>query len=166
MIWLQVGLQLTANSKLLFVLCDQQPETERYLFYYHRIPRKAENVHKREAGTSEFLMDDNSKMVFISFLIHKCCSTLKFLGGNVFYNCMCSDVYKIQEGIGDKAGMLVQAFTTFVTSMVIGFTKGWKLTLVILAVSPALGISAALFSKVTSRRLCASFRLSLAIHMF
>ncbi|XP_076594196.1 ATP-dependent translocase ABCB1 [Chaetodon auriga] len=58
------------------------------------------------------------------------------------------DVYKIQEGIGDKAGMLIQAYTTFITSFIIGFTKGWKLTLVILAVSPVLGISAALFSKV------------------
>uniref|UniRef100_A0A3Q3EQS3 ATP-binding cassette, sub-family B (MDR/TAP), member 4 n=1 Tax=Labrus bergylta TaxID=56723 RepID=A0A3Q3EQS3_9LABR len=58
------------------------------------------------------------------------------------------DVYKIQEGIGDKAGMLIQAYSTFITSFVIGFIKGWKLTLVILAVSPALGISAALFSKV------------------
>ncbi|XP_018541648.1 ATP-binding cassette, sub-family B (MDR/TAP), member 4 [Lates calcarifer] len=58
------------------------------------------------------------------------------------------DVYKIQEGIGDKAGMLVQAFTTFFSSFIIGFTKGWKLTLVILAVSPALGVSAAVFSKV------------------
>uniref|UniRef100_A0A8D3DH01 ATP-binding cassette, sub-family B (MDR/TAP), member 4 n=1 Tax=Scophthalmus maximus TaxID=52904 RepID=A0A8D3DH01_SCOMX len=58
------------------------------------------------------------------------------------------DVYKIQEGIGDKAGMLIQAYTTFLASFVIGFTKGWKLTLVILAVSPALGVSAALFSKV------------------
>ncbi|KAM8735723.1 ATP-dependent translocase ABCB1 [Acanthopagrus schlegelii] len=58
------------------------------------------------------------------------------------------DVYKIQEGIGDKAGMLIQAYTTFITSFIIGFTKGWQLTLVILAVSPALGISAALFSKV------------------
>ncbi|KAF3691922.1 Multidrug resistance protein 1 [Channa argus] len=58
------------------------------------------------------------------------------------------DVYKIQEGIGDKVGMLLQAFTTFITSFIIGFSKGWKLTLVILAVSPALGISAAFFSKV------------------
>lgn len=62
---------------------------------------------------------------------------------------MCSDVYKIQEGIGDKTGMLIQAFSTFVTSFIIGFTEGWKLTLVILAVSPALGISAGLFSKVS-----------------
>uniref|UniRef100_A0A7N6C050 ATP-binding cassette, sub-family B (MDR/TAP), member 4 n=1 Tax=Anabas testudineus TaxID=64144 RepID=A0A7N6C050_ANATE len=58
------------------------------------------------------------------------------------------DVYKIQEGIGDKVGMLIQAFTTFITSFIIGFSRGWKLTLVILAVSPALAISAAFFSKV------------------
>lgn len=61
----------------------------------------------------------------------------------------CSDVYKIQEGIGDKVGMLIQGFTSFVASFVIGFSKGWKLTLVILAISPVLGISAALFSKVS-----------------
>ncbi|XP_070692316.1 ATP-dependent translocase ABCB1 [Pempheris klunzingeri] len=58
------------------------------------------------------------------------------------------DVYKIQEGIGDKTGMLIQAFTTFISSFIIGFTQGWKLTLVILAVSPALGIAAGLFGKV------------------
>uniref|UniRef100_A0A3Q3W723 Uncharacterized protein n=1 Tax=Mola mola TaxID=94237 RepID=A0A3Q3W723_MOLML len=58
------------------------------------------------------------------------------------------DVYKIQEGIGDKVGMLVQSYTTFITAFIIGFSKGWKLTLVILAMSPALCISAALYSKV------------------
>ncbi|MEQ2194105.1 hypothetical protein XENOCAPTIV_023406, partial [Xenoophorus captivus] len=55
------------------------------------------------------------------------------------------DVYKIQEGIGDKVGMLIQSFSSFIAAFIIGFTRGWKLTLVILAVSPALGISAALF---------------------
>ncbi|XP_044065309.1 ATP-binding cassette, sub-family B (MDR/TAP), member 4 isoform X3 [Siniperca chuatsi] len=58
------------------------------------------------------------------------------------------DIYKIQEGMGDKAGRLIQAYTTFIASFIIGFYKGWKLTLVILAVSPALGISAAVFSRV------------------
>ncbi|XP_041844872.1 ATP-binding cassette, sub-family B (MDR/TAP), member 4 [Melanotaenia boesemani] len=58
------------------------------------------------------------------------------------------DVYKIQEGIGDKVGMLCQSFSTFVAAFAIGFSKGWKLTLVILSVSPLLGVSAALFSKV------------------
>uniref|UniRef100_A0A3P8Q775 ATP-binding cassette, sub-family B (MDR/TAP), member 4 n=1 Tax=Astatotilapia calliptera TaxID=8154 RepID=A0A3P8Q775_ASTCA len=62
------------------------------------------------------------------------------------------DVYKIQEGIGDKVGMLIQGFTSFVVSFIIGLSKGWKLTLVILAVSPVLGISAALFSMVSCCR--------------
>ncbi|ROJ29199.1 Multidrug resistance protein 1 [Anabarilius grahami] len=58
------------------------------------------------------------------------------------------DVYKINEGIGDKLGMLIQNLTTFFVGIIIGFTYGWKLTLVILAVSPLLGISAAIISKV------------------
>lgn len=70
----------------------------------------------------------------------------------------CSDVYKIQEGIGDKVGLLIQAYTTFITSFVIGFVQGWKLTLVILAVSPLLGVSAAFFGKVSVFNLAISFR--------
>ncbi|KAK5862309.1 hypothetical protein PBY51_017719 [Eleginops maclovinus] len=58
------------------------------------------------------------------------------------------DIYKIEQGIGDKAGRLLQAFTTFITAFIIGFIKGWKLTLVILAVSPALALAAGVFSKV------------------
>ncbi|XP_074509784.1 ATP-dependent translocase ABCB1 isoform X1 [Sebastes fasciatus] len=58
------------------------------------------------------------------------------------------DIYKIQEGIGDKAGKLIQALSSFVTAFTIGFVKGWKLTLVILAISPALALSSGIFSKV------------------
>ena len=60
-----------------------------------------------------------------------------------------SDVFKIQEGIGDKMGTLIQSFTTFFASFIIGFVNGWKLTLVILSISPLLGVSAALFSTVS-----------------
>ncbi|XP_016151870.1 PREDICTED: multidrug resistance protein 1 [Ficedula albicollis] len=60
------------------------------------------------------------------------------------------DVSKINEGIGDKIGLLVQSLTTFVTGFVVGLIRGWKLTLVILAVSPVLGLSAALWAKVLS----------------
>uniref|UniRef100_F7E6I9 Phosphatidylcholine translocator ABCB4 n=1 Tax=Ornithorhynchus anatinus TaxID=9258 RepID=F7E6I9_ORNAN len=60
------------------------------------------------------------------------------------------DVAKINEGIGDKIGMLFQALTTFFTGFIIGFTKGWKLTLVILAISPVLGFSAAVWAKILS----------------
>uniref|UniRef100_A0A8C3P4M8 ABC-type xenobiotic transporter n=1 Tax=Cyanoderma ruficeps TaxID=181631 RepID=A0A8C3P4M8_9PASS len=60
------------------------------------------------------------------------------------------DVSKINEGIGDKIGLLVQALTTFVAGFIVGLIRGWKLTLVILAVSPVLGLSAALWAKVLS----------------
>ncbi|KAI4570341.1 hypothetical protein MJG53_006319 [Ovis ammon polii x Ovis aries] len=60
------------------------------------------------------------------------------------------DVSKINEGIGDKIGMFFQAMATFFTGFIIGFTKGWKLTLVILAISPVLGLSAAIWAKILS----------------
>ncbi|XP_027754516.1 multidrug resistance protein 1 isoform X1 [Empidonax traillii] len=60
------------------------------------------------------------------------------------------DVSKINEGIGDKVGLLVQQLTAFVAGFVVGLIRGWKLTLVILAVSPVLGLSAALWAKVLS----------------
>ncbi|XP_055276132.1 ATP-dependent translocase ABCB1-like [Moschus berezovskii] len=60
------------------------------------------------------------------------------------------DVSKINEGIGDKIGMFFQAMATFFTGFIIGFTQGWKLTLVILAISPVLGLSAAIWAKILS----------------
>ncbi|XP_039235602.1 ATP-dependent translocase ABCB1 isoform X3 [Pipra filicauda] len=60
------------------------------------------------------------------------------------------DVSKINEGIGHKVGLLVQQVTAFVTGFIVGLVRGWKLTLVILAVSPVLGLSAAIWAKVLS----------------
>jgi len=50
------------------------------------------------------------------------------------------DVNKIQEGIGDKIGNFFQWFATFICGIIIGLVKGWKLALVIFAVSPLLVI--------------------------
>ncbi|PNJ70212.1 ATP-dependent translocase ABCB1 [Pongo pygmaeus] len=60
------------------------------------------------------------------------------------------DVSKINEGIGDKIGMFFQSMATFFTGFIVGFTRGWKLTLVILAISPVLGLSAAVWAKILS----------------
>ncbi|XP_048366711.1 ATP-dependent translocase ABCB1 isoform X2 [Sphaerodactylus townsendi] len=60
------------------------------------------------------------------------------------------DVSKISEGIGDKISILIQGISTFLTGIIVGFIRGWKLTLVILAVSPVLGLSAAIWAKVLS----------------
>ncbi|KAM5255812.1 ATP-dependent translocase ABCB1 [Ctenodactylus gundi] len=60
------------------------------------------------------------------------------------------DVSKINEGIGDKIGMFFQSMATFLAGFIIGFTRGWKLTLVILAISPVLGLSAGIWAKILS----------------
>ena len=59
-----------------------------------------------------------------------------------------SDISKISEGIGDKVGMFFQAIATFFAGFIVGFIRGWKLTLVIMAISPILGISTAVWAKV------------------
>lgn len=60
------------------------------------------------------------------------------------------DVTKIQAGIGDKLGQFLQWFSTFLAGFVIGFVFGWKLTLVILSVSPFLVVSGVIMGKLTS----------------
>ncbi|XP_042173105.1 ATP-dependent translocase ABCB1 isoform X6 [Oncorhynchus tshawytscha] len=69
------------------------------------------------------------------------------------------DINTINEGLGDKICVFVQFFCTFLSGFIIGFIFGWKLTLVILAVSPLLAGSAAVWSKIlatlTSKELSA-----------
>ncbi|KAM6201356.1 phosphatidylcholine translocator ABCB4 isoform 2-T2 [Rhynchocyon petersi] len=60
------------------------------------------------------------------------------------------DISKISEGIGDKVGMFFQAVATFFAGFIVGFIRGWKLTLVIMAISPILGLSAAVWAKILS----------------
>lgn len=54
---------------------------------------------------------------------------------------LCSDVVKVEAGIGDKVGTFLQFMSMCLCGFIIGFVKGWKLTLVILAVTPVLGLS-------------------------
>ncbi|XP_061853387.1 ATP-binding cassette sub-family B member 5 [Colius striatus] len=56
------------------------------------------------------------------------------------------DINTIHGGIGDKICIFVQFFATFLTGIIIGFIYGWKLTLVILSISPLLAASAAVWS--------------------
>uniref|UniRef100_A0A9J8B548 ATP-binding cassette sub-family B member 5 n=1 Tax=Cyprinus carpio carpio TaxID=630221 RepID=A0A9J8B548_CYPCA len=58
------------------------------------------------------------------------------------------NINTINDGLGDKICVFVQFFCTFIAGLIIGLIYGWKLTLVILAVSPLLAGSAAVWSKV------------------
>uniref|UniRef100_A0AAQ5Z9G7 Bile salt export pump n=1 Tax=Amphiprion ocellaris TaxID=80972 RepID=A0AAQ5Z9G7_AMPOC len=50
------------------------------------------------------------------------------------------DINKINDAIADQVAIFVQRFTTFVCGFCVGFVKGWKLTLVIIAASPLIGV--------------------------
>lgn len=70
---------------------------------------------------------------------------------------MSDDINKINDAIADQVGIFVQRFTTFLAGFLLGFVNGWKLTLVIIAVSPLIGVGAALMAlavaKLTGREL-------------
>lgn len=60
------------------------------------------------------------------------------------------DINKINAGLGNKTGIFVQWFFGGLISFVIGFVYGWKLTLVVLAVSPLLIVASGFLAKVVS----------------
>ncbi|NWS10523.1 ABCBB protein, partial [Pachyramphus minor] len=61
------------------------------------------------------------------------------------------DVNKINEAIADQVAIFVQRITTFVSGFLLGFVSGWKLTLVIIAVSPLLGVGAAVYGLAVAK---------------
>ncbi|KAI0558615.1 ABC transporter [Gracilaria domingensis] len=60
------------------------------------------------------------------------------------------DVNLIQAGIGEKVATAVQFIVTFITGFIIAFIYGWKLTLIILAISPLLALGGVLFGKLAA----------------
>ncbi len=56
---------------------------------------------------------------------------------------------KIQNGIGDKVGTVIQSTSMFLAGFIIGFTYSWKMTLVIMSLSPALIVTGAIIGKVS-----------------
>ncbi|XP_057304790.1 ATP-dependent translocase ABCB1-like isoform X3 [Hydractinia symbiolongicarpus] len=60
------------------------------------------------------------------------------------------DLTKMQSGIGDKVGMTVQALTMFFAGFGLGFSYSWKLTLIILSLTPAIIIGGGITGKVVA----------------
>ncbi|XP_004857677.1 bile salt export pump isoform X2 [Heterocephalus glaber] len=53
------------------------------------------------------------------------------------------DINKINEAIADQVGIFIQRMMTAICGFLLGFYRGWKLTLVIISVSPLIGFGAA-----------------------
>ena len=58
------------------------------------------------------------------------------------------DLNKLQEGIGEKIGMLFFLVSTFVLSILMAFHYGWQLTLLLLSMIPMMGLATFFLSKV------------------
>lgn len=60
------------------------------------------------------------------------------------------DLDKMKEGIGEKLGIFTYLTTSFISSIIISFVYGWKLTLVVLSCAPIIIIATAVVAKVQS----------------
>ncbi|XP_038653374.1 ATP-dependent translocase ABCB1 isoform X1 [Scyliorhinus canicula] len=60
----------------------------------------------------------------------------------------------IKDGLGDKISIFMQLFSTCVAGFITGFVTGWKLTLVILAVSPLIMVSVVVWTKLLTLMTC------------
>merc|ERR1719483_1975780 len=67
-----------------------------------------------------------------------------------FASKMTEDLNKLQEGIGEKIGMLSFFTGTFILSIIVAFVYGWDLTLVIMSMIPFMIIFGGMAAKVQS----------------
>ncbi|XP_015115150.1 multidrug resistance protein homolog 49 isoform X1 [Diachasma alloeum] len=60
------------------------------------------------------------------------------------------DLDKMKEGIAEKLGIFTYLMVSFISSIIISFIYGWKLTLVVLSCAPIIVIATAIVAKVQS----------------
>ena len=63
---------------------------------------------------------------------------------------MFDDVKKIQNGIAEKVGLVIQSGAQFIGGLLIGFIYGWKMVLGVFAVLPLMGVAGYIWFKVSS----------------
>ncbi|KAG1657179.1 Multidrug resistance protein 1 [Nymphon striatum] len=60
---------------------------------------------------------------------------------------LADDIERIREGIGEKCSQFIQHLSSFFAGFVVGFIRGWELTLVVMAFTPVLALSTAFVGK-------------------
>uniref|UniRef100_A0A668AU52 ATP-binding cassette, sub-family B (MDR/TAP), member 11a n=1 Tax=Myripristis murdjan TaxID=586833 RepID=A0A668AU52_9TELE len=61
------------------------------------------------------------------------------------------DINKINDAIADQMSIFIERISAFVFGFMVGFIGGWKLTMVVIAVSPLIGIAAGLMAMAVGR---------------
>ncbi|XP_061089920.1 bile salt export pump [Conger conger] len=61
------------------------------------------------------------------------------------------DINKINTAIADQVSIFIERISTFIFGFLVGFIGGWKLTLVVIAVSPLIGLAAGLMAMAVAK---------------
>ncbi|WKY13006.1 hypothetical protein Q1695_004098 [Nippostrongylus brasiliensis] len=60
------------------------------------------------------------------------------------------NVSQIEDGIGDKIGMLARGVTVFISSVILAFAYSWRITLVCAGVGPVSAVTMAIMSRISA----------------
>ncbi|XP_065439358.1 ATP-dependent translocase ABCB1-like isoform X2 [Chrysemys picta bellii] len=124
---------------------DIEAEMSRFAYYYAGIGFAVVILSTIQVGTfltSAARQTARIRQKFFFAILHQEMAWFDTSQNGTLNTRLTEDINTIQEGIGDKFCIFVQLFATFLTGIVIGFVYGWKLTLVILSVSPLLAAAA------------------------
>eukprot|EP00178_Gracilaria_changii_P012994 TRINITY_DN3659_c0_g1_i1.p1 TRINITY_DN3659_c0_g1~~TRINITY_DN3659_c0_g1_i1.p1 ORF type:complete len:1298 (+),score=243.83 TRINITY_DN3659_c0_g1_i1:371-4264(+) len=102
------------------------------------------------ALTAANSIGNNLRRLFFDNLIAQDCDFYDDHEAGSLTHIVVNDINLIQGGVGDKLATAVQYLTTFIVGIVIGFAYGWKLTLVVLAVTPLLMIAGSVFGNASA----------------
>ncbi|KAI5107316.1 bile salt export pump, partial [Silurus meridionalis] len=61
------------------------------------------------------------------------------------------DINKVNNAIADQVAIFTERISTFIFGFLVGFVGGWKLTLVVIAVSPLIGLAAGLMAMAVAK---------------
>ncbi|XP_073437558.1 ATP-dependent translocase ABCB1-like isoform X5 [Dendrobates tinctorius] len=90
------------------------------------------------------------RQMFFNAILHQDMAWFDSYQIGTLNNRLTQDIATIYDGLSNKLCIFVQLVSSSVTGIVIAFVYGWKLTLVIISISPLLGLSGALWSKISA----------------
>ena len=73
---------------------------------------------------------------------------------------VCSDVEKIQSGLGDRVAIFIQFTSTFLSGFTVAFVFNWRLALVVVSVLPFMVVITAALTRVC---VCVCVRVSVLV---
>ncbi|XP_018431832.1 PREDICTED: ATP-binding cassette sub-family B member 5 isoform X1 [Nanorana parkeri] len=148
---LNVNVSVNNSGCLELVNIDIEEEMTRFSYYYVGLGCAVFALSVFQIWT--FLVSAARQILrirqrFFRAVLHQDMSWFDSIQIGTLNSRLTDDINTIHEGLADKMCIFVQFLSTFLSGIIIGFLHGWKLTLVILSVSPLLGVSAAIWTKL------------------